>query len=611
MLRASSLGLAFTHGISRRYLLRSHCLHQQLCHETHPIPSTLSHLHTQETLKMSKGLPPSDGTDTGTATTVAEPSPDETNATSNTNDLSLQNETKSHRAASSTHPDLVRRGPSQATEGSRRPAPPRYIFSRYAYRDHRIRQPLYEKMVETTNPDEAWQTYEELLKYRPPHLEQSIPHKYLHAFAASLVSRSETLPPQKTRTQSIFLRLLSVLNTIYHTGGQVRLWEWNALIECAGRGWRKTRMDDFQAALKIYQDMVANRAPGSSFSKGAESGSHDPARIVSHPVKPDIVTYNTLLSIAGRTLNPRVMRIAEELLASSGVSPDRITYLIYQRYYARKGKLSGVRKVTARLLENGCELGMEGVNSLLWAYGRNGRLDLVEYIYCILRHNLLPDTPPTTGLDAEDSARQLEWLESLTIPSDLKPDAITYYTVIQVYAYHGRLRESLHTFSDMISSPVPITGKVEDVEEFEPGATFPSPIIPIYRALFLGFARHALPPGTSASEAERRRPDDREHVWRAWTFEQLYTIFDDFMSLPFDSKPNTQTVYWLLVAFATTSGYNQEVLRNVLERVEARFGTERWERRLRVLREKILAEQFDSAYFEWLRQTQERRGWEG
>ncbi|KAH9899797.1 hypothetical protein C8Q73DRAFT_681060 [Cubamyces lactineus] len=608
MLRASSLGLAFTHGISRRYPLRSHCLHQQLCHETRPIPSTLSHLHTQETPEMSKSLPPSNGTDPGPTTAVTGPSPDEANPASNTNDRPPQNETKSHQAATGTHSDLVRCSSSQTTKGSRQPTPPRSVFSRYAYRDHRIRQPLYEKMVEATDPDEAWQTYQELLKYRPPHIEQSIPHKYLHAFAASLVNRSESLPSQKTRTRTVFLRLLSVLNTIYYTGGQVRLWEWNALIECAGRGWRKTRMDDFQAALNVYQDMVANRAPGSSFSSKGP-GSNDPARIVSHPVTPDIVTYNTLLSVAGRTLNPRVMRLAEELLESSGMSPDRITYLIYQRYYARKGKLSGVRRVTARLLADGWHLGMEGINSLIWAYGRNGRLDVVEYIYCILRHNLLPDAPFTSGLDVEDCIRQLDWLESITVPSDLKPDAITYYTVIQVYAYHGRLRESLKTFSDMITSPVPITGKLEDIEEFEPGANLPNPIIPIYRALFLGFARHALPPGISPSEVEARRPEDRDKVWRAWTFEQLYTIFNDFINLPFDSKPNNRTVYWLLVAFATTSGHNQAVLRNVLEQIEDRFGIEGWDERLRVLREKILAEQVDSAYFEGLRQTQERRGW--
>ncbi|KAI0660908.1 hypothetical protein C8Q70DRAFT_1105043 [Cubamyces menziesii] len=604
MLRASSLGLAFTHGISRRYLLRSHCLQQQLCHETRPVSSTLSHLHTQETSEMSKSLPPSDA---GPTTTSARPSPDETNAASNSDEGGIENETKSHWTASSTHPDPVRCSPPQTAEGSRSIAPPRSVFSRYAYRDHRARQPLYEKMAEAADPDEAWQTYQELLKYRPPHIEQSIPHKYLHAFAASLVSRSKTLPPQKTRTRTTFLRLLSVLNTIYDTGGQVRLWEWNALIECAGRGWRKTRMDDFQAALNVYQDMIANRAPGSSFSRGPAS--HDPARIVSHPVKPDIVTYNTLLSIAGRTLNPTVMRLAEELLESSGMTPDRMTYLIYQRFYARKGKLGGVRRATARLLGDGWQLGMEGINSLIWAYGRNGRLDIIEYIYCILRHNLLPDAPPTNGLDVEDSIRQLDWLENLTIPSDLKPDAITYYTIIQVYAYHGRLRESLHTFADMISSPVPITGKLEDVEKFEPGPNFPSPILPIYRALFLGFARHALPPGISPSEAEERRPDDRDKVWRAWTFEQLHTIFDDFMNLPFDSKPNTQTVYWILVAFATTSGYNQAVLRNVLERIEDRFETEGWDMRLRVLREKILAEQLDSAYFEGLRKTRERRSW--
>ncbi|KAI9000940.1 hypothetical protein BD414DRAFT_473129 [Trametes punicea] len=610
MLRASFLGLTSTHGISSRsYVLPClRSLHWQACHESRRAYSKVSRLHPKETTAMSEGLPIVEElhAESSPSSIMDHPTSDVESTTllSTTPTKKGSPETSSTPSAKDHIPTHL----SQAARRLRRPTPPRYIFSRYAYRDHRIRKPLYEKLVDAVDVDEAWQTYQELLKYQPIHMEQSIPQKYLHCFAALLVNRSKSLPPRKTRTQTVFLRLLSVLNTIYYTGGQLRRWEWNALIECAGRGWRKTRLDDFQVALGVYRDMVANRAPGSSFASHAFLPMQDKSRIASKPVAPDVVTYTTLVTIAARTLNPEVLHLAEDMLGSSGIPPNRITYLVYLRYYTRKGRLGGVRSILRRLKENGWELGVDGLNALIWAFGRNGELRISALIYRILRHNLLPGLIPDD--DVQDAIRQLDELENISVPAELKPDAITYYTLIQVYAYHGRLLECLRVFADMITSPERITGKLEDSDDFLPGnPTVPIPVLPIFRSVFLGFARHGVYPDDLASDTESTQTLDAssDSAWRAWTLKQLHVLFVDFIDLPQDAKPNSRTVYWLLVAFAITSGYDRAVLRSVLERLNGRYGGEHWDGRVRELRDKIYAEELDMAYFERLRASWERR----
>ncbi|OJT10187.1 hypothetical protein TRAPUB_13292 [Trametes pubescens] len=499
--------------------------------------------------------------------------------------------------------------PPQAVEGPGEDVPPRYMLSRYASRDHHLRRPMYEKLAAATDLDKAWQLYQDLLQHRPAYLQQSIPHKYLHSFAAALVKKSKSKPAHKARTRTVFLRLLSVLNTIYYTGGQLRLWEWNALIDCAGRGWRKTRVDDFQAALHIYRDMVANRAPGSSFAGDTLIPEHDASRVASQPVQPDVVTYTSLISIAGRTLNPELLNLAESYLVSSGIPPNRITFLAYLRFYARKGRLGSVRSMMFRVMENSWLLSQDGTNALIYAYGRNGRHDVSGSIYRVLRHHLLSEGSVEDDPTIESAVSQLEEQERIVIPPDMKPDAVTYYTLIQVYAYHGRFRECLDVFSDMMTSPEPTTGTLEDMANYVPGTALPSPILPIFRSIFLGFARHATLPDDLAN-TEYAYDVHEEPTWRPWTLGQLHTLFGDFIELPHEARPSSRTVYWLLVAFAITSGYDRAILRSVWERLEGRYGG-RWDGRVRELRDKIYAEELDRAFFERVHNSREqRRGWQ-
>ncbi|KAI1796310.1 hypothetical protein LXA43DRAFT_663260 [Ganoderma leucocontextum] len=656
MLRASSLGLAFTHGISRYTLSQTHgLLRKHFSHETALLVSDSPRVHSTTTVQMAKGFhkvggsgafpfltstptSPLPASKRNTSTTAFRPAPTTKPkiASSRCSHLTTREVIFALKEASlhpkhavlhhhsmepwPTHrPDLIEE--AKNTHSPWRPYSPTPLIPkrstprmtpsavrrRQAFEEYLRRLDSYKKLVEATDIEDAWKTYQELVQDRPQYLKQPIPQKYLHNFATRLTARTDWLPPAKSRTQTTFLRLLSVLSTIYYTGGQVRLWEWNALIELAGTGWRKTRVADFNSSLNVYRDMLANRAPGASLSDDPFVQVRDQSFVASQPVTPDIVTYTTLLTIAARSRNETLLRRAESELASSGLAPNRTTLLTYVRYYADRGQLSGVRTTLGRMKSSRFPLGMDGTNLCLWAYGRNGRLDIAGLIYRILRHRLHLENPSSEEPsedpgDIQDAVRELHELEGITIGRRLKPDAITYYTLIQVYAYRGWLHESLAVFEHMMTSPERVTGKLEDVIAPVSGPMLPHPILPIFRALFLGFARHAVLPEYSYT-VTAAAPHGERHS-EAWTLDQLRTLFDHFIDLPQDAKPSSRSVYWLLVAFAITSGYDRALLSEVWERLGARYG-DVWDGRVEVFRTRIYQEELDLPYFEGLRTSRD------
>ncbi|KAI0750882.1 hypothetical protein C8Q80DRAFT_537458 [Daedaleopsis nitida] len=611
MLRASSLGLTFTYGISRASLLQRHrVLHKQHVHEAallFGLPRSRSTTEVEVAKEVAVVEDTSHSSSTFGPSIYPPPSEDNTSPVGTILFPHHDHTPRDTRSLKPLHHLRPEAKPVIHSVSAKKCGLRPSVTKQWAFQEHRRRQALYDKLANAEDIEEAWRTYQELLLQRPPHVKQLIPHKYLHCFAALLVARTKWQPSQKTRTQTVFHRLLSVLSTIYYSGGQVRLWEWNALLECSGSGWRKTRMDDFHSALNIYRDMVANRAPGASLSKDSFPPLHDESRVASQPVDPDIVTYTTLLSIAGRTLNEPTLQEAEELLAASGHQPNRITYLAYIRYYTRRGRLAGVRSVLSRMKLNDFELGIDGINACIWAYGRNGRLDIATLIYRILRHRLQSEHDPHNvdelG-DIQGTAQQLFEFEGIVVPAGLKPNAITYYTLIQVYAYHGRMQRCLTAFEDMMTSPEPVTGPLHDMDVVASEPTIPNPVLPIFRAIFLGFARHTELPGHPSNV--RTAPHHQKRPTDEWTLDTLHTLFEQFIELPQNAKPNSRTAYWLLVAYAIASGYDRVLLRDVWERLSRRYGNW-WDGRVHKFRDKIYAAEFDEAYFEGVRMARDRR----
>ena len=433
-----------------------------------------------------------------------------------------------------------------------------------------LRCSLLHTLGVTSSATEAWNTYTTLLTIPPPDGWPSekpwtkIPLSHLHRLCRVL---SRNRP--KTRTQ--FLRLLSVLHTIQHSGGQVHLHEWNAVIDNAGKGWRKTRPEDFKLALGIFYDMVEQRPPGSTFS-GNESAAGEKGPAVGEPVSPDIVTYTTLLSIAARTLHGPTVRHASSLLQSSGIPPNRITHLSLLKYFTFTKSLSGVRSTLLKMKQQGMELGLDGINACIWAYGHNNRPDVVMMIYRLLRHNVTPDIHIGED-DVDSTARRLKDDEGIIVSKDIKPNEITFTIVIQTMAYHGDLAATLSVFMDMLSSENLEMGARlhrDKNNKLQPSAY--SPTLPIFRAIFLGFSRHGVPPPKNGNHKLSSRLQSINRSPTAWSLENLSSLFSTFLALPEHIKLSQSTISWIMVAFDKTSGHDMDILRKIWTQLEVRFG---------------------------------------
>lgn len=427
-------------------------------------------------------------------------------------------------------------------------------------------------LATTQSVADAWKAYAALMSLPPHGTRIPIPYQYLHRLA-----RLIAVSP---RTRALFLRLLSVISTIHRTGGTVHLWQWNVLIDFAGKGWRKLTPENFKTALDVYHDLISNKAPGAAFSKKTDEP-NDPS---THPsdddgmarLEPDIVTLTTLLDIATSTLHKRTVRHAQILLENSGQPLNRITYLVLLRYQSRLRQLFGVQSVLAQMAALDLDLGIDGLNACIWAFGSNNRLPLAESIYKVLRANLDPDPDPHIEALRGHLAQQ-----SIRIPHDVKPDHITYTALIQAYAYRGHLNECLTVFMDFVSSI--IRPGETDMDDTEKAKLY----MPAYRAIFLGFARYGQDlrqTGTGwGAPVQASQSSD-------WTLDVLDALFHDFLRVPYGVQPSERLVYWILSAFAKTSGDDKEKLRTVYSQLEERFGGG-WRGRLADIKRTIYTEE--------------------
>jgi hypothetical protein len=482
----------------------------------------------------------------------------------------------------------------------------------------------------TDSLEEGWLAYEALLSIpRDPHPaldaltkepELHVPHRHLHRLAAMLASSE---PP----TRVTFLRLQAVLMTLHRSGGVLQIWQWNALIQLAGTGFRKLRSADMQRSLDIFADMVHRRAPGETLAlrmSGGDQAYHGdgPSTLMldepdNTHARPNIVTYTTLLSVATRTRQVAIVKHARSLLRASGLVPTATTHLALLRYFTRAGDLTGVRDTFARMRARALEPGLDGINAAAWAFGRNARLDVAASIYRVLRHNTVTEVGGD-GPEGIEAARQyLDEVENIIIPDGMVPDATTYTILVQCFAYQGQLVPALRVFHDMLTTP-------DRDSMFGPGQHTPKapqgrsgkrspqpqppprnfePIYPIYRALFLGFARHSTPlrmprarhnannvglrePLTAHSGMHALHRAGAEH---GWSHDQLHMLFKSFLALPHGTRPSERVIYWILIAFERTTGRDVHKLRKVYRHLEHRFGG-RWGGRIGRIRQELFSE---------------------
>ena len=436
------------------------------------------------------------------------------------------------------------------------------------------RRTLLWVMLTAKSADRAWPAYQELLSYQA-----AIPNHLLHRLIRHLAA-------VKPRTRTVYLQLLSVMNTLQRNHGQLCLWEWNTLIDCAGKQWHKTRLEDYENCLEIFNKKGALPA-GNVISANASPDSATD----SYPMQqdPDIWTYNILLSTASRSASPLTVRHASSLLLASGLLPNRYTHLCLLHYSAVRKDLGGVRSTLRKMKQQGLEVGLDGVNACLWAYARNARFDVALRIYHVLRSNSNP-TPNLEECNVEDDSRYIRETVGLDSLGGTEPDEITYTMMIQALAYHGDLRNALSIFVDMLSTP----NREARTNESSVNLTCYQPSMAAFRGLFLGFSRHGWRPEQRTIEAE---PVSAlfSPPQSAWDLDTLETVFAAFLRLPSVPKPTGRLVYWILVAFDKTSGKDPAKLREVWSKLEAKYGGN-WGGRLENIRKSIFEEKCADAH---------------
>ena len=458
----------------------------------------------------------------------------------------------------------------------------------------------------------SWCIYQTIL-HNHPLGSRLISPRLLHALSALL---------WKTRpiTRQTFLRLVSVISELRSLGHAIYTWEWNALIHAAGAGFRRTATKDFEAALNITQEMIAESLKPQTTQ-----------RVATRKSRVDIVTVNTLLAIASRTRSKRNVQHALDMLASrSDITPDRITHLILLNYYGRTGRLDRIPGCINRLIQTESGIGVDGINATMWAYARSGRLDYAMRIYEKLRLNLTDPDPNDASISDHKEGDHHPILSLPHIGRALVlilPDSITYTALIQCLAYHGDFTNAISVYKDYVGTkkawPHLARYFPKHVTELTQKRAY-APSVEIYRSLFIGFtrygvfrSRHQSVPlaeelqsgGTHSTLFSRHHAAPLSYPPRhpkspyvtpsshsAWTLQSLSDLFDNFLEVPSSQVPcingrfsqsstpyhqfpsgisrppvPPQVMYWALVAFSRTTNADKEVMRAAWHRMVRAF----------------------------------------
>jgi hypothetical protein len=408
-------------------------------------------------------------------------------------------------------------------------------------------------LANTQAVEDAWHSYITLIDFitRVPSVHKRlshIPFPHLHRLIRLLASN-------RPKTHRQYLRLLAVLTYLKHCGGVIMQYQYNALVDHSGKGWRKTREQEVQQAKRVARELETGRLPGLAEEAYDFENEDYPG------LNPDIYTYTTLLATAARASSTRELRNIASLMQKAGLPPNRITHLALLRYFTQKKQLAGVRSTLQKMRYQNLELGLDGLNACMWAYGRTGKADIAWRIYRLLRHNVVPETYVGEG-DANEMASLLA-AEYIFVEPNIRPNEVTFTMLIQMMAYLGHFQSVLDVFHDMLTflnmeqgAPLVASGS----GELNPGTY--QPTVAVYRNVFLGFAKHGIPKGRAKKSDEN-----------GWTLENLTALFDSFLQLRSnDSVVTYANVDLLMRAFSITSEDDLRLMRSVWSSFEEKFG---------------------------------------
>ncbi|RXW25749.1 hypothetical protein EST38_g80 [Candolleomyces aberdarensis] len=381
------------------------------------------------------------------------------------------------------------------------------------------------------------------------HLQESHPavqeHFFPWRFPRGLLRRlCHFIIRSRPITASHFPSLLAVMQRLWDMGIKPTRAQWNALIKFASQGHRNGEIRGFQRSVAIAKDFVHDIRPGSSLDEHKIDilTLLDPTL----PNQPDIYTLTTLIHIASKSQDYSLLQEATLLFEKSGLAPTRITRLSILKFYAEKGRLSRVRAIIRKLHEDGMELGIDGVNTCIWAYARSEQYQMTLDIYRVLRDNIRqdPDRKAIAQLH-----RGLQEQEHIHISPGIKPDPVTYVTLIQAMTFQGKFTDAASIFADFLEST--------------PRGRLDPSTLPAFRAMFLGFSRHAV--SRLKLSIEPKHPNNK------WNLANLQRFYRLFLKLPRSVVPSRTTVYDIMVAFDKASDHDIQLLRDVWMELQVRY----------------------------------------
>lgn len=460
-----------------------------------------------------------------------------------------------------------------------------------------------------------------------------IPHHYLHFLAGRLAK-------MQAAGRQHFFRLLSVLTSLRTTNGSIFIWEWNSLIHCSAKSFRKTTVEDYRVAIGILKDMIQSASVlEENLRRNAGLSDDDdlPEELDKTIVRPDIVTYTTLLAIASRTGDPSAVQHALSLLRETGLPWIARTHTAMLPYYMHTGQFEAFPRVLVASLPN--DLTITLVTRIIWAYAYKGRMRIAMQLYDFLRGNIPSEDklhfeePPqgSFGLDSKSTFSSDDAVGNpiLSIPgfidhATMSPNGVTYCMMIQALCYHGDLIGAFIIFRDMLST-VRTNDRPVHVRDFY------KPRPSIYRSFFLGFARHAGGIRTSLSQSLMLRDyeidkmplpefaarltatprglatavhQEKLSVESPWSLENLEIIFEAFLEMDWEASRaeeengpteylSDRTIYWIMVSFAKVTNNDWYKLYSVWTRLDKQFGLDQYRlsKRLREMRD-YLVEKF-------------------
>lgn len=418
--------------------------------------------------------------------------------------------------------------------------------------DPGLRPLLLKRLRKSASSQDSWDAFTLLRDLDPDTSHEGRSSKMTYSDIHHL---ARMLAKERPRTRDTFQKLLALLTFLRSVGGSVHGWEWNLLLDCAAKGSRSTTEKDYQSTLQIYADLqTTQQSPPVAHQLRSKNNA-----------KADIVTFTTILAIAVRSRSDNCIRHASELLLQSNLTPNRVTRLVVLSHLGATGKPEMAEQVIAQLQLEGHDVGIDGLNALMWAHARNGHFELPMGIYRTLRRNV--------------SLSDDSWYSHYTpiadigeyhIPSGTIPDCATYTLLVQSLAYGGRFFEAVKVFEDLVALPdPPLTTKGRKVDPLSNAH-----LLPVYRALFLGFARHG-----EYQRPHSKRGFDSSLISRLlketdpgpWNSENFHTIFNMFLATCDDLSPSERTIYWIMIAAGRVSGNDEVRMANIWRRLNATF----------------------------------------